>query len=381
MKRQNGWMLVLLTAILLTACAGAPEQTDPLQSLPTAEQTVPTTAPQQPGETTEPTVITGWVEENGAKYYYSPEGVPVTGWQQVEENRYYFQQDGKLYIGWLQTESGKYFLGMDGVQRTGWIESDGKRYYLNPETQGAVHVGWLDLEADRYYLDDQGVMQTGWLTLGENRYYLKADGCVARGRMEIDGKVWWFTRSGASVILVNPWNFVPDDYTAVIVNTENGHRVSAACADALAQMLSDCRKAGLNPQIASSYRTHGDQIYLYDRKVNYYLSLGYSEADAKAVAGTIIAYPGTSEHELGLALDLVDNSNWNLDESQEKTPVQQWLMANSWRYGFILRYPNGKSDVTGIIYEPWHYRYVGVELAKELYESGLCLEEYLNGLQ
>ena len=146
------------------------------------------------------------------------------------------------------------------------------------------------------------------------------------------------------------------------------------------RMLSDCRKAGLKPQIASSYRTHGDQIWLYNRKVNYYLGLGYSEDEAKKEAGTIIALPGTSEHELGLALDLVDESNRNLDESQEKTPVQQWLMKNSWRYGFILRYPNGKSAVTGIIYEPWHYRYVGKELAKELFESGLCLEEYLNSL-
>ncbi|MEE0202655.1 MAG: M15 family metallopeptidase [Muricomes sp.] len=88
--------------------------------------------------------------------------------------------------------------------------------------------------------------------------------------------------------------------------------------------------------------------------------------------------PGTSEHQLGLAVDIVDIENQILDEDQEKTAVQKWLMENSWRYGFILRYPNDKSDITGIIYEPWHYRYVGNEAAKEIYDLDVCLEEYLH---
>ena len=92
---------------------------------------------------------------------------------------------------------------------------------------------------------------------------------------------------------------------------------------------------------------------------------------------TVVALPGTSEHQTGLALDIVDAGYQELDEAQENTPVQQWLMRNSWRYGFILRYPTGKSNITGIIYEPWHYRYVGRDAARAIYESGLCLEEYL----
>ena len=90
-----------------------------------------------------------------------------------------------------------------------------------------------------------------------------------------------------------------------------------------------------------------------------------------------VAVPGTSEHQLGLAVDIIDTNNWNLDESQESMPTQQWLIANSWRYGFILRYPNGTTNITGIIYEPWHYRYVGCQVAKEIYERGITLEEYL----
>ena len=90
-----------------------------------------------------------------------------------------------------------------------------------------------------------------------------------------------------------------------------------------------------------------------------------------------VALPGTSEHELGLAVDIIDEFYTNLDAGQENTSTQQWLMANSWRYGFILRYPNGSTDITGIIYEPWHYRYVGLEYAKDIYERGLTLEEYI----
>ena len=146
------------------------------------------------------------------------------------------------------------------------------------------------------------------------------------------------------------------------------------------EMLDACRAAGLEPYVASAYRTHSDQIYLHNNKIQRLINEGYSEAEAKVLAGTVVAVPGTSEHELGLALDLVDYSYRNLDEAQENTAVQKWLKENSWKYGFILRYPNDKSQITGIIYEPWHYRYVGKAAAKEIYESGLCLEEYLESL-
>ena len=107
---------------------------------------------------------------------------------------------------------------------------------------------------------------------------------------------------------------------------------------------------------------------------------GLSREEATAQAGTVVAVPGTSEHQTGLAVDLVDKSYQHLDDAQASTDVQQWLMENSWKYGFILRYPAEKSDVTGIIYEPWHYRYVGKPAAREMRELGLCLEEYIEWL-
>ena len=91
----------------------------------------------------------------------------------------------------------------------------------------------------------------------------------------------------------------------------------------------------------------------------------------------MVAYPGTSEHNLGLAVDIVARDYQILDEKQEQTAEQQWLMENCCKYGFILRYPTDKTEETGIIYEPWHYRYVGQTAAKEMYRKNLCLEEYL----
>ena len=107
------------------------------------------------------------------------------------------------------------------------------------------------------------------------------------------------------------------------------------------------------------------------------MAQGYSEEEARTETAKNIAIPGTSEHQLGLAVDIVDKNYQILDETQEDTAVQKWLMENSWRYGFILRYPTDKSDITGIVYEPWHYRYVGKEAAEAIYNEGICLEEYL----
>ena len=107
---------------------------------------------------------------------------------------------------------------------------------------------------------------------------------------------------------------------------------------------------------------------------------GYSLEEAKVVAATISAIPGTSEHQLGLAVDIIDTTIWDLVQEQENLPGQQWLMEHCHEYGFILRYPAGSTDSTGIIYEPWHYRYVGTELATRLHDLGLTVEEYIAGL-
>ena len=184
-------------------------------------------------------------------------------------------------------------------------------------------------------------------------------------------------KNNGLLTLVNMSHTLPADWTVDLVELRNNQSIDRRAYDGLQKMMDDARAEGLDPLICSSYRTNETQERLYTNKKNSYLEQGYSEDDATALAATWVAYPGTSEHQLGLTVDICSIGNQELDSSQEDTATQQWLMANCYKYGFILRYPADKSDITEISYEPWHYRYVGVEAATEMYQKHLCLEEYL----
>ena len=177
--------------------------------------------------------------------------------------------------------------------------------------------------------------------------------------------------------LVNPWNELEKGYVPELCEVEDGYRVDVRCADALKKMLEDCREAGNPAVLCSAYRTQMYQQELFDNKVRRLIAEGVKREDAKAEAAKSVAPPGTSEHQSGLAVDIIDFDYPYLDSKQEDTPTQKWLMVHCAEYGFILRYPNGSSDITGIIYEPWHYRYVGVISARDIMERGITLEEYL----
>lgn len=183
-----------------------------------------------------------------------------------------------------------------------------------------------------------------------------------------------------NLILANPWNKVPDDFEVERTLLKYGQSIDKRAYTDLQQMMDDARAEGLSPRIISSFRTMEKQRTLFANKVSRCIASGYSYEDAVIEAARWVAYPGTSEHQTGLALDIVAESYPELEEEQENTPEQKWLMENSYKYGFILRYPKDKTEITGIGYEPWHYRYVGKEAAKEIYEKGICLEEYLESL-
>ena len=186
---------------------------------------------------------------------------------------------------------------------------------------------------------------------------------------------------GWQLLLVNPWNKLPEEFTVELKKLPNGLQVDARIYDDLTAMLSDCREAGLRPVVCSAYRPAATQTRLYNNKIARLQAAGYSREAAIQQAGRWVAVPGTSEHQTGLAVDLVASSYQVLDKKQEQTKEQKWLMEHCWEYGFILRFPSDKCGVTGIGYEPWHYRYVGKETAKAMQESGLCLEEYLTTLE
>lgn len=158
----------------------------------------------------------------------------------------------------------------------------------------------------------------------------------------------------------------------------SGYQVDARILDDLRDMFEAARADGRSPMICSAFRAWDTQVALYENKIQRVMNEdGLDEENAAVKAATVVAKPGTSEHQIGLALDIVSSEYTNLDEAQMETEDQQWLMENSWKYGFILRYPLDRSDITGIIFEPWHYRYVGKKAAKEITEQNLTLEEYL----
>ncbi len=183
-----------------------------------------------------------------------------------------------------------------------------------------------------------------------------------------------------SLLLVNKGHPLPEGFQVPeFTQLVNGHAIDKRAYPALQRMMDACRAAGLEPIICSSFRTWEKQEELFERKVQSCLSTAASREEAEEQAAFWVARPGTSEHQAGLAVDIVDKSYQSLDDGQEETAVQRWLIRHCAEYGFILRYPTEKSELTGVGYEPWHYRYVGEEAAGEIMEQGLCLEEYLEG--
>ena len=280
----------------------------------------------------------------------------------------------------------------DTTPQPHWEDTEtGRKYIL---ADGTVATGWQDIENKRYYFKEDGsTLAAGWQELEGQKLYFRADGSMARGEETVDGVKTFFTSTGAVVEVANPWNEIPSEYPIELMDLSNiyaveGIQIDVKIYEPLKAMMDACNKAMAEQYgdkaskccVTSGYRTMDDQIRLYTQEIKKWLDQDLTQDEAEKAAATAVAAPGTSEHQLGLAVDIVDTGSWKLDEFQADLPAQQWLINNSWEYGFILRYPEGKTDETGIIYEPWHYRYVGKELAKELHELNMTLEAYLNSL-
>ena len=187
------------------------------------------------------------------------------------------------------------------------------------------------------------------------------------------------------MVLVNHTSKMPDDYTfdtkecgsATAVNKT----LQTVACDAFLEMQKAAAADGVTVWMQSGYRSVKYQTSLYERKTKYYLDKGYDNAAAREKAAAVVNPPGYSEHNCGLAADLNSPEHTGLDEGFEKTAAFRWLCEHAGDYGFILRYPKDAEDKTEIIYEPWHWRYVGVENAAKINASGLCFEDYIETLQ
>lgn len=370
--------------------------------------------------------VTGWQTLQGRRYYFAADGIMASGWQKLDGQTYYFGSDGVMVTGWLDWEGARYYLdggqrvadwqeiegewryfdedgilctgftvvdGMvyyfredgtcltgeqeiqglyyyfreDGTLFTGWRETDqGRHYYYG---DGVMAYGWEEIDGKYYCFDSDGFAMTGWYQEGEYRYFFLEDGAAAVGPATIDGQLHYFTPKGIEVILVNRDHPVPEDYQPDLVTVTEWHQVDKRCYEALTQMLADCNEAGIEYIFNSGYRTLKEQTTILETRTQEHMKvydLDYEEAREKALE--TVAIPGTSEHHLGLAVDLLG------------ADAIAWLTEHCWEYGFIVRYTEEKQEITGIIDEPWHFRYVGRSVSLDMKDSGLCLEEYLGAV-
>ena len=185
------------------------------------------------------------------------------------------------------------------------------------------------------------------------------------------------------MVLINPTHAIEKELD-IEFDEVNGYKFDKRVAGKVRELIAAAKEDGYSLAIVSGYRTMDRSRMLYANKVAEYQAMGYDEATAKVEAARWVAPPGTSEHHSGLAMDIVSGDYYtkynDLVEAFENEPEAVWLKENCARFGFVLRFPKDKTDITGINFEPWHFRYVGEEHAQVIMEQGLCLEEYLGVL-
>ncbi|MBR4670850.1 MAG: M15 family metallopeptidase [Butyrivibrio sp.] len=186
-----------------------------------------------------------------------------------------------------------------------------------------------------------------------------------------DGSEW-------NIILVNKQHPIPDDYEFPLGVISGSMKCDERIISPLLDMMRAASSDGISLIICSPYRDLDRQTMLFDTKIDRYMNGGMSYMEAYNLASQAVTVPGSSEHQIGLAIDIISDNYSNLDEGFANTPAGKWLYDNSYKYGFILRYPAGKENITSIEYEPWHFRYVGVDAATIIYENDICLEEFWN---
>lgn len=218
--------------------------------------------------------------------------------------------------------------------------------------------------------------QDGWMLVSAPRLmgYAKRESLITQSAPTVP-----VPEDGWAMTLVNQTHLLPAEFTVALADFDGG-QVDARILEICGNMFADAKKDGAALKLVDAYRSRGLQSELYERKVQSYIVKGYSRGDAEREAATITARPDTSEHQTGLALDIVSPAYTSRDRGFEGTRAFAWLNINAANYGFTLRYGQDKEQFTGVIYEPWHWRFAGAQAAAEMKETGQSLEEYLGQL-
>ena len=179
------------------------------------------------------------------------------------------------------------------------------------------------------------------------------------------------------LMLVNPDNILPENFSVDLTMTKYGYEVDSRIVDDVTALIEGAAKDNVKLLICYGYRTLEQSQQLFEKQLRKQRSYGLSEEAALAEAKRWVAPPGTSDHHTGLALDIVTPEHQVLNHAFYNTPAGQWMAEHSWEYGFVIRFPEDKQEITGITYEPWHLRFVGKEHAAEMHKNNECLEEYV----
>lgn len=249
-------------------------------------------------------------------------------------------------------------------------DEEGERVVLLDDSDvldGYVEAELCNIEdIDKYTLDE---------ILEDNREFPSEAGAPAQA-----GENAAFNKDDWRLLLINKQHPVPEDYTFTLGTIKGQMKCDVRILDDLLAMLKAAKNDNINLVVCSPYRDINRQEVLFNRKVKAYMGMGMSYMDAYKTSSQAVTVPGASEHQIGLALDIVCDNYTYLDEGFGETPAGQWLAAHSCEYGFILRYPKGKEYITSIEYEPWHFRYVGKEAAKVIMGEKITLEEFVERL-
>ena len=255
--------------------------------------------------------------------------------------------------------------GMVSIDRMESDDNSDEDYIIDEDDELSVSAndlaGFDDIEIEEKTSDDNNN-----LTVAEDTVIIDENGNTEEATYEND----W------SLMLINKEHHIPDDYDFEVATIKGAVRSDVRVVPYVKELIEAAAKDGVQLYICSPYRDLDKQEQLFEKKVRFYIKQGYNEADSYELASQTVAIPGTSEHQAGLAFDFIMEDYQQLDEGFENTAGGRWLKENAADYGFILRYPKGKEDITKIIYEPWHYRFVGVDAAKEIMSRGITLEEY-----
>lgn len=231
-----------------------------------------------------------------------------------------------------------------------------------------------EVELDTYTLDE--ILESN----SDYRNLVETTENEVENAEDSDYSDYEFDSADWRLILVNKQHSIPEDYTFPLGTITGSMQCDERILEELLAMMQAARADGVDLVVCSPYRDYNRQTYLFERKITRYMNAGMSYMDAYKTASMSVTSPNASEHRIGLAIDFYSSSYMRLDTGFADTEAGRWLAAHSYEYGFILRYPEGKEYITGIGYEPWHFRYVGVEAATVITEKEITLEEFWEDL-